>query len=427
MRKGFAAFFLLLLLVTLPIVLVIDTSPAVRELSSAQLQQADRIPTLIGQLKAFTANSSRPQQITLNKAQIDSLSALIARARSGWFSSVALSPTAAELTLSLPIADSGLFFNARASVQSGNGLTLDNVKVGDLPIPASLARWLLVKIGDRVVNLDISERLLNRVEKVTTTDNAITITLSPVADLLAELKSRPTQLDEDSEQFRRLTTHYLTFLGQQPRPAPEDATLTYLRALFGHVAQQSQGEDAALHNQAATMAMAIFAGSQHFSRFIGGVEQPVLANAKSPLPLQFANRHDLFLHFIFSAAIEILSDHQVTYAIGEFKELMDRNMSGSGFSFADLAADLTGSKFARCLASPDYATELQQRLPVLFNEQALFPRIDDLPEGMHEDEFQQKIGGVDSPVYRQLTEQIQQRIDALLLFAAPASNMTPLC
>ncbi len=50
------------------------------------------------------------------------------------------------------------------------------------------------------------------------------------------------------------------------------------------------------------------------TRIVKGGLKPVLANRK-----------DLSLHFIFSAAIKLLSEQGISVAVGEFKELMDKN------------------------------------------------------------------------------------------------------
>lgn len=44
------------------------------------------------------------------------------------------------------------------------------------------------------------------------------------------------------------------------------------------------------------------------------------------------------------------------------------------------------------------------------------PDVHDLAEGMSESEFQQRYGGIDSPAYRRVTRDIEQRIDATRLF-----------
>jgi hypothetical protein len=58
--------------------------------------------------------------------------------------------------------------------------------------------------------------------------------------------------------------------------------------------------------------------------------------------IMLGGRQDLRLHFIVSLGIKVIADSGISFAAGEFKELLDALSGGSGFSFADLAADRAG-------------------------------------------------------------------------------------
>jgi hypothetical protein len=62
-------------------------------------------------------------------------------------------------------------------------------------------------------------------------------------------------------------------------------------------------------------------------------------------------RRDLALHFAASAALAILINSTNAEAAGIGKEISDSRNAGSGFSFADLSADLAGIQFAAAVAS----------------------------------------------------------------------------
>ena len=59
-------------------------------------------------------------------------------------------------------------------------------------------------------------------------------------------------------------------------------------------------------------------------------------------------RHDWAQHFAVSAALAVLIGPQNAEAAGVVKEISD-SRGGSGFSFADLSADLAGIQFARAV------------------------------------------------------------------------------
>ena len=98
-------------------------------------------------------------------------------------------------------------------------------------------------------------------------------------------------------------------------------------------------------------------------------------------------------------------------AIGLFKEIDDSD-GGSGFSFADLAADRAGVRFAEiATGSDDNARKIQSVLAMLPNESYFFPHVTDLPEGITKDDFERFYGGVDNVNYLFLIEKIDKRIN----------------
>jgi hypothetical protein len=163
------------------------------------------------------------------------------------------------------------------------------------------------------------------------------------------------------------------------------------------------------------MALAIFTGHYRFANFVGEV-QPVVGKIAQPkAPAILAKRVDLNQHFIFSAAIKILSEQGLSIAIGEFKELMDRGKGGSGYSFVDLSADYAGVKFAQTATEPEKALQLQNMLAGISSENVFFPSIKGLPEGFNKAEFTQRFGEIDSPEYLKIVNDIHNRVDSLAI------------
>lgn len=73
-------------------------------------------------------------------------------------------------------------------------------------------------------------------------------------------------------------------------------------------------------------------------------------------------RKDWSRHFWVSAGLTVLSDGDRTMAVGLIKEIMDATPGGSGFSFADLAADRAGNLFAlAAIRDEESARAMQQR------------------------------------------------------------------
>ena len=93
-----------------------------------------------------------------------------------------------------------------------------------------------------------------------------------------------------------------------------------------------------------------------------------------------------------------------------YKELLNAapQGQGSGFSFNDLAADKAGVRLGR-IAVHD-PLELQSRLSQAQSDTDLLPDVRDLPEFLTAAQLQQRYGGIDTPAYRALMDNIDHRI-----------------
>jgi hypothetical protein len=180
--------------------------------------------------------------------------------------------------------------------------------------------------------------------------------------------------------------------------------------------QKSSSGKAEVENQAAILALAIYLGDTRFESFIGKVRTSDMKGNKLPHRVVLAGRTDLRLHFIFSAALKIISDHNSSIAIGEFKELLDSDYTGSGFSFVDLAADRAGVRFATMATDSRGNAWRFQRVMKDAREKDFFPDIANLIEGLNEHEFRTRYGDVNSREYQKIVAEIDRRLDLLPLY-----------
>ena len=129
--------------------------------------------------------------------------------------------------------------------------------------------------------------------------------------------------------------------------------------------------------------------------------------------LTLRGRHDSAQHFGISAALAAWAGEPVADAIGLYKEIEDAR-SGSGFSFADLAADRAGTRFGELVikASPRLYAVLARPL----SDGELIGPFDGLPESLSEFEFARRFSGTESRAYRDLTEEVERRLTALPLY-----------
>jgi hypothetical protein len=61
----------------------------------------------------------------------------------------------------------------------------------------------------------------------------------------------------------------------------------------------------------------------------------------------------------------------------------------------------------------------QARLAAGVIEADLMPAVDDLPESLTDRQFRQRFGGVGAPAYRQMIDDIEQRLNGLSLLQPP--------
>lgn len=121
-------------------------------------------------------------------------------------------------------------------------------------------------------------------------------------------------------------------------------------------------------------------------------------------------RHDLGLHFVVSVGLTEALGEKGAEAAGLMKELMDARDGGSGFSFADLAADYAGVAFARRVI------EQPERLEAIakgFQGKDFALPAKGLVEGLRMAEFEKRFGGTGDERFRKEVEEIRKRIAAL--------------
>lgn len=197
-----------------------------------------------------------------------------------------------------------------------------------------------------------------------------------------------------------------------------------LAALFDHLAPgipvplagvlrttlNINGADQHENRRAALLVLGVFLAEKNIASLIPEARNwPQLR----PVALMLAGRNDSAQHFVVSATLAAWAGEPVADAIGVYKEMADAR-HGSGFSFADLAADRAGTRFGELLGRQD--ARLNALLERELTDSDLIPVISDLPESISAADFQRRFGNTNSPSYRQLTAEIERRLDAMPLY-----------
>jgi hypothetical protein len=393
----------------------LDSEPLVVVSSGKQVNEAESVQALLTQLNQSIKNRTRFQNIPISEKQLNSLVGFAQRANGKIHGQANISAQASTLSVSYELPDNpfGNYINVSVVVVPGLGLQVYEVNIGRFSVPGEYALSTLVWLADWWTKSDIASQFIAQVESVQMFDSSIILALHPLDGFLKELNhlQQGLSVNNDDEQ-RQKTAHYLKFIAELGLGSSKNPISLgrFIGPVFAETLRVSTPETAVKENEAAILALAIYAGHHRFANFVGDV-QPIPGKVALPKkrPL-LAERSDLNQHFIFSAAIKVLSEQGMSSAIGEFKELMDRVTGGSGFSFIDLAADFAGVEFAQAATDPLLAQHVQQVLADNTDESAFFPTLNDLPEGMSRATFNQEFGSVDSAEYLRMVEEIRRRI-----------------
>lgn len=409
---------LVMLLVAGFFISTLDSAPLVVATSAKQVEEAESVKALLSQLRQSVKNRTSYQQIVISENQLNSLVGFAQRAHGKFHGRVTISPLSSLLAASYELPDNpfGNYINLSVLLLPGEGIQVSQVSLGRFDLPGKIAVSSIVWLADWWTKSDIASQFVRQVDQIVMSDTTMVVSVRPLDDFLKELNQLQQGLNGNGDEvLRAKTAHYLRFISQLPlgSSAHSLSLAKFVGPVFAEAQDLSNADTAATENEAAILALAIYAGHHRFANFVGKV-QPIPGKVALPnkRPV-LASRTDLNQHFIFSAAIKILSEQGISAAIGEFKELMDRGQGGSGYSFVDLAADFAGIAFAQRATDPLHARQLQYVLANNLQESAFFPKIGGLPEGLSKAAFGKRFGQVDSPEYKQLVTQIHQSIREL--------------
>lgn len=132
-------------------------------------------------------------------------------------------------------------------------------------------------------------------------------------------------------------------------------------------------------------------------------------------------RRDLALHFFTSAQLVDTAGAQPANAMALTKELADAQGPG-GFSFADIAADRAGVRFAQSVLEKKLSLGA---LAATFTVDGYMPDIEGLPENIPAKDLAAKFGGKDDPRLLEQLKEIDKRIAQLPGYRPAAPVFSP--
>lgn len=344
---------------------------------------------------------------------------------------VRLQPGLAVVEASVPLparswTAAGQWLNLRAVLRESDDLPrVQQLQLGNLPVPGWLAEAALPPVL-AALNLRAQGELAHRlVSHVAFRSQSLVLAYAwpDNAQLaLAETLLAPA----DQERLRRHADHLAvlatSLAGAERRPAQVPLG-QLIQPMFTLAAARSHDAASAVQeNRAALVALAFLAAGQPLGPLLGAPAVPAASAVTTPahrpprMPdMRLHGRPDWPLHLLISAALAAEGGGPLSDAIGLYKEVAD-SRHGSGFSFADLAADRAGTRLG--LAARRDPLALQARLAQgPLTDASLLPNVHDLPEDMQEAEFKRRFGGVGAPAHQAMLQEIETRLDRLPLLA----------
>jgi len=403
------------------VVLALDTTALVKSTASEQIDEADTVKQLIRQVKRSISDRHTQHTIKISEKQAASLVGFVQRALPDIQGNVEITPEASQIqgTLALPVLKQSVYLNVDMRLLPDTGLNLEYVKIGSLYLPGQYAVKLVEFAINQYTDSNIGSKAREQISLVAMQPDEVAVTIKPMDNFLRELNYiRSNMGSHDNDELTELTGYYLRYiagrelsLAKQPQPFNQ-----YLKLIMARAREQSNQDNVLLHNKASVLALAVFIGHHRMANFVGDVQPDIERALKPAAPPQLRGRNDLARHFIISAALQMLSEQEVTFAIGEFKELMDRGMGGSGYSFIDLTADMAGVELAILLSDEDTALATQDALAKAASEDLYMPPITGLTEGLSKQQFIERYEAVDSEAYLNEVEKIRQRLAQMPLY-----------
>jgi len=322
------------------------------------------------------------------------------------------------LSLKLPTPMFERYINVRAELISFDGqLFIDDLKIGSLSMPGFTADQLMNFAHQFLKRYAEYRGLAESVTYFAFKRNQIDLIYQWRPDLVKKLKTRTQKFLLEERDVARIETYYQHLTKQSWKVTTHHMSLLdVLRPLFQLATKRvAEGQDPVLENRALLSVFGMYAMEKDVREILGDSASIDLPQPKY-LKVRLRNREDLTKHFLVSAAITVNASSGIADTIGLLKELSD-SQGGSGFSFADLAADRAGVRFAQVATeSAQSAKRLQIEMSRYPLEDEIMPKIDQLPERIMALEFKKRFKDLDSTSYQLVNNEVERRVAACRLY-----------
>lgn len=431
MVKSCLAFFVFAMVVG-PILFVfgvMDKRPAVGKPLELSFDQIKRMEHLVRLYKPHSMSVRHSRRVRISEQDLN----LIAAYGVGQvvdqiaiFPRISLSGSFININaaVKIPRTPLGEYINTTCVLEIENGrLRVYSISVGFLTLPGTLVSGVLSYLGQAGLAPDdykLVLQSLNSLHSVAIHKQRLSFTYDWNPNALSRLHESQKSILIAPEHQDRLIV-YSNALAKicrilKAHGVKKISVVRVIRPLFKLALEQSEVSNAPVEeNRALLQAVSLFCLGQKPARFVTE-DRAAKVIPHDRISLTLWGRDDLVKHFFVSAGIVVSVGSRLSNFAGLSKEV-DDSTGGSGFSFADLAADRAGVRLAEfAIDSAQKASAIQKKMAVAKTEEQFMPRIDNLPEGIMELQFKKRYSDFDSKAYTLVGDEIMRRINACWVY-----------
>ncbi len=405
--------------------MMFEAAPRVAGGEKIEVEDVERLKALLKQNDPRDLREGERRHVELSQRDINlGVDYVLSRLPLGQGAAARTQLAAGQATVDASIATPGNplgeFCNVSVRLTPAErGVAVDSLRVGRVPIPDWLIGKVLAFADTRARGIGGYREARDVVQAISGVDfqsERVAFVIEWQGDLAQRIEHHGRELVLPAEERARLQVHYeelARILANRLKDG--DSLVNLLRPMFSYAADRADdGNDPAKENRAAMVALALYAAAapEDLGRLFGDQEAQALPPLKG-IEVTLGGRADLAKHFLVSAALSAAANDAIADVMGVFKEVQD-SRGGSGFSFADLAADRAGVRFGQLAVQAPGA--LQQRAAAAREEGEFMPAVDNLPEGMQEPDFIRRFASRDSDAYAKVAAEIETRLDRCALF-----------
>jgi len=384
-----------LLLICIPLLFLIfglEDEPRVERLDQLTVQDLARVEQLLRANDPRKLKIDEIKSVTLSERDLN-LFIEYAFSRSDKIRQVTtkieLQPHQANtmITVNLPNNRFGAYLNMAVILAiTSADVELEKLKIGQLAFPGWVFKpifWLAQKFLQDREEYRISQNIRRSIRDIQIDRDQMTLVYQWRPEIMDQIQARGRRmLIPAGEKERWLAYNSRLYTLSFALKGEKISILQFLPPLFQLASERTaNGNDAIAENKILILTLAMFGTGSNMDRVVRFLE---IDGAQRPrrIEMTLLTRGDLAKHFMVSAALTLSGGGNLANVMGVYKEYGD-SQGGSGFSFADIAADRAGMTFAQiATASEAQARAIQARMSQATLETDFMPRVDALPEGI---------------------------------------------